>query len=274
MITSIEVLKLKKDGAFYPITVFSEEEMSAYLKQFEILEARAKKEELYIDEPHLHFGWVYRLATHPKILSVIEAVLGPNILVHSSTFFAKHPKEGLYVSWHQDGHYWGLERPELMTVWLAFTHSTVENGCMRYLPGSHLQKLPHNLNALDEKNLSTTGLQVADTINEANAEDVVLKPGQISLHQVNTLHGSNANNSNTRRIGLAIRYLTTGIPQRRIHYKVIAAKGTDEFKHFELLSALPSDDLEKGIKDMIAFTKDWKSRLMKQSAQPTSTPNS
>lgn len=265
MLSKNEVLAYKKKGAYYPISIFSEEETKHYLKQFEQLETLSKEKNIPLIQPQLHFGWVYRLTVHPKILDVMEAILGTNILVHSVTFFAKSANHGNFVSWHQDGYYWHQEQQVLASAWLALTPSTPENGCMRVIPGTHVTQLEHGETAVHEKNLLGTGLQVAAEIDESLAEDVILEPGQISLHNGNILHGSNANNSNTRRIGLAIRYLPTGIRQKRVHHQVILARGVDEFQYFDLLKHPPMGSLEEGLRKTKQFRKEWNLAIKKQS---------
>ena len=51
--------------------------------------------------------------------------------------FIKESKSSTFVSWHQDGNYWGLSSNEVTTAWLALTPSTVLNGCVKMIPGSH-----------------------------------------------------------------------------------------------------------------------------------------
>ena len=56
-----------------------------------------------MDNCHLFFRWAYDLAMHPSVLDVIEDLLGPDLFVHSTRIFYKHPHDPSYVTWHQDG---------------------------------------------------------------------------------------------------------------------------------------------------------------------------
>ena len=91
-------------------------------------------------QSHLRFKWVCDLATQPMILDAVEDVIGPDILIHSSTIFCKYANDKKFVSWHQDSHYWGLSEPRLVSAWIALTDSTVENGSLRVLPGTHTRR--------------------------------------------------------------------------------------------------------------------------------------
>ena len=94
-------------------------------------------------KPHLLHPWMDRLVRHPAILDAVEDVLGPNLFCWGSQFFIKDARDQAYVSWHQDGTYWGLSSPDVVTAWVALTPSLPENGCMRVVPGTHLRQVPH-----------------------------------------------------------------------------------------------------------------------------------
>ena len=71
-----------------------------------------------------------------------------------------------------------------------------------------LQQLPHE-DTFAPDNLLSRGQEIAVEVDESQAVDIVLEPGQMSLHHVLLVHGSEPNNSELRRVGFAIRYLPT-----------------------------------------------------------------
>ena len=155
------------------------------------------------DEPFL-----LRLVSDERLLDLAAHFIGPNIALYGAHFICKPPGDGKAVAWHQDGAYWPLDPMEVTTLWLAVTESTPENGCMRVIPETqHL-----NLQAMDEQHqiegamLSGMDQALAD---EARAVDMVLQPGDVSVHNPNIIHGSNANHSSRWRRGLTIRYIPT-----------------------------------------------------------------
>jgi non-haem Fe2+, alpha-ketoglutarate-dependent halogenase len=182
---------------------------------------------------HLLFTWIDALVRHPAILDAVESILGPNLLVWSSTFFTKEANDPAYVSWHQDSTYWGLSAPDVVTAWVGFTDSNVSNGCMQVIPGTHLiDQLPHQ-DTFAENNLLTRGQEVQVDVNPNDAVDVILQAGEMSLHHVRLVHGSPPNRSNDRRIGYAIRYVPTYVHQTAgKHDSAMLVRGIDTYKHF------------------------------------------
>eukprot|EP00494_Astrolonche_serrata_P013646 UN13770 len=75
---------------------------------------------------------------------MVEQVLGPNIALWNSSFFAKPSYTGRETPFHQDGHYWPIQPPSTCTVWCAIDPATKENGCMKFIPGSHREKRLYN----------------------------------------------------------------------------------------------------------------------------------
>jgi non-heme Fe2+,alpha-ketoglutarate-dependent halogenase len=201
---------------------------------------------------HLHFRWAFDLATRPAVLDAVEDIVGPDILVHSTTMFCKQSHDPGYVSWHQDAHNWRLDEPRLVSAWIALSESTPENGCLRVIPGSHRGRLEHEERP-SEDNMLATGLTVADEVDESAAVDFVLDPGEMSLHHADLVHGSRGNRSDGKRIGFAIRYVSPAVSQERPHHAVVLARGEDVHGHYELLEREPSADFEESLAAHDAF---------------------
>lgn len=149
--------------------------------------------------------WV-RLISDDRLLDVAELFVGHDIALFASHYISKPPFSGKAVPWHQDGAYWPLEPMEVVTLWLAVDESTPENGCVRVIPGSHQQQL-HELRQVTDP--SVFGSESAVEVDESQAVDLILAPGDVEVHHPNILHGSNANTSPKRRCGLTIRYIPT-----------------------------------------------------------------
>jgi hypothetical protein len=145
------------------------------------------------------------LASHPDILDPVEQIMGPDLILWGSQVFSKPASDGLAIPWHQDGQYWPVRPLRTVTVWIAIDRADVDNGCMRVVPGTHLQGLMAHESSDDAGLALNQG--VAEPVDESRAVDVVLEPGQFSLHDAMLVHGSNANRSGRRRCGYAIRYM-------------------------------------------------------------------
>ena len=172
----------------------------------------------------------------PAIVEPVKALLGPDLLVWGTTFFVKDARTRDYVSWHQDLTYWDLDDAAEVTAWVALSPATVANGCMRFIPGSHARGIVPHRDTFAADNMLTRGQELGDGVDESRAVDVVLAPGQMSLHHGHMFHGSHANRSDGRRIGLAIRYITPAMHQVsgvRAHATLVA--GEDHHGHFQLV---------------------------------------
>jgi ectoine hydroxylase-related dioxygenase (phytanoyl-CoA dioxygenase family) len=244
-----EVTRYQRDGVLFPIPVLSTTDVERFRRAFYALEARlgGKPSAQQLAQTHLHFRWAYDLATHPAVLDAVEDVLGPDILIWTVSIFPKHPKDPAYISWHQDGTYWGLSSTQVTTGWVALTDSTVENGCMRVVAGSHRRRILPHTDTYAEHNLLSRGQEVQVDVTDEEATEVLLKAGEMSLHHVNIIHGSNPNRSDGRRVGFAIRFITPDVSQLGERQAAVLARGRDAHGHFELLSAPPSGSIEEGI---------------------------
>jgi ectoine hydroxylase-related dioxygenase (phytanoyl-CoA dioxygenase family) len=150
--------------------------------------------------------WV-RLVSDERLLDIAEMFVGPDIALFASHYISKPPHSGQPVLWHQDGAFWPLEPMRVVTLWLAVDHSTPENGCVRVVPGSHRQDFGAMRDSTDVENV--LGKEIAVDVDESQAVDMVLAPGDVEVHHPNIVHGSQANTSPDRRCGLTIRYIPT-----------------------------------------------------------------
>lgn len=151
--------------------------------------------------------WV-RLVSDDRLLDVVEQLIGPNIALFASHYICKRPRDGQAVLWHQDGSYWPLEPMEVITIWLALDTCTPENGCMRVIPGTHKEALHAVHERHDVDNVLQSGMDET-LVDESKAVDVILGPGDVSIHHPNVVHGSEGNTSDRWRRGLTIRYIPT-----------------------------------------------------------------
>ena len=199
----------ERDGIVFPIPVLPPEKTSAYRGCFAELERLAGRTVHRLGNPTMYFAWAYRLATEPAVLDSVEAVLGPDLLVAGSLVLCKYPRDPGFVAWHQDNYYSNLHLTPSLSVWIALLDSTVENGCMRVVPGSHRKGvLPHEEMG-DVHNLLNQGQEIRVEVNEAEAIEVVLRAGEMSLHHTAIIHGSRPNCSDRMRLGFIVRFVTS-----------------------------------------------------------------
>ena len=238
MLSRQQLDQYDRDGILFPIKVFSTDEVSFFRSELERVAASCGEGSLKrLDGLHLFFDWAYRLATHDALLNAVEAVLGGDILIDGTLVFYKPPQDSSYVSWHQDSVYSGWHLSPSTSAWVALTPSNRANGCMRVIPESHKQGLLRHANVRDDSNLLFRGEQVT-AVDESRALDVVLQPGEMSLHHSTIVHGSNPNTSDEPRIGFIVRFVTSQVSDR--DRPKLRVRGQTDCGHL-ILAKPPSD---------------------------------
>lgn len=262
MTTSTEKLRESYDqqGFLSTLPVLNEKELREARDAFSKLELEFGKEytQYSLHNVHLQYPWVMNLTTHPRILQVITAILGPDVILLDSRFICKYPTavkqaddenkpkpdgnvedELPYVAWHQDMRYWGIAGGPVLSVWLALDDSLKENGALQVIPGSHCSGvLPHR-QATRPGNMLSVNQEIPEEL--VQVEEAVLCPllaGQMSIHDGLLVHASDPNTSQKRRCGFVIRYVPTcAYPTedpdrpRKFHATKLVC-GTDAFNHF------------------------------------------
>ena len=269
VLSGSDIESYRKSGIHFPLRAFSTVEAGELAGKAESTKAMmgGKFAGRYNQKPHLLFPWLNELVRTPKILDAVEDVLGSeDILCWAASFFAKGAGDGSFISWHQDATYWGLSSPDVVTAWVALTPSTVESGCMKVVPGTHLKQLEHK-DSFHEKNLLTRGQEVAAEVNEADAVNVVLQPGEFSLHHVLLVHGSEPNRAALPRIGYAIRYIPPHLHQITGERDCATlVRGRDRVNHFDPEEP-PKADMDAAAVEQHAAVIDAKTRILYRGAR-------
>jgi non-heme Fe2+,alpha-ketoglutarate-dependent halogenase len=254
----------ERDGYCFPIDAMTPERARCCRDELEQVEAGIKQagDDSAVLFTHANFvlPFIDEITRLASVLEPVKAILGSNLLVWNASFFTKEADTTDFVSWHQDLTYWGLDDVEEVTAWIAFSAVTVESGCMRFLPCSHKQDIVPHRDTFADVNMLSRGQELAVDVDESRTVDVVLEPGQMSLHHGHIFHASHANQSQDRRIGLAIRYITPSMSQvggEKSYAHLVS--GEDSIGNFHLLPApngtLLSEDLELARRNVEALEK-------------------
>jgi len=234
ILTQQQIDQYWRDGCVFPVRVMGEADAKAIRAKLEAFEKETGgplKGSLR-HKSHLLFSWLGDLVRQERIVDAIEDLYGQDILCWTTNFFIKEARNPAFVSWHQDSTYWGLDRPDVVTAWIAFTESNESNGAMGFIPGTHTRdQIPHR-DTFAKDNLLTRGQEVAVDVDPKDAVTIKLKPGEMSLHHVRLVHGSPPNPSSDRRIGFAIRYIPTSVRQIAGEDSATLVRGVDKFHHF------------------------------------------
>ena len=245
LLSAETVAQFNRDGFYFPLPVLTRDEAAEYRRCLERHEARTGKplQGNWRHKTHLLFTWADELVHHPKILDAVEDLIGPDILCWTTNFFIKEASHPGFVSWHQDATYWGLDPDDVVTAWVAFTDATPENGYMQFIPGSHkIDQLPH-VDTFHKDNLLSRGQEIAVEVDKSKAVGVPLRAGEMSLHHIKLVHGSEPNRTGDRRIGLAIRYIPTYVRQTKVRDSAMLVRGEDKHHNFDY-EPRPKQDLD------------------------------
>ena len=192
-------------------------------------------------------------------------MIGPNILLFGASIFAKDARDPRYVSWHQDSAYFGLDPHEEVTAWVGFTDSTIERGCLKVMPRTHLGPDLHHVETFAQDNMLAKG-QSIEGLDEAQAVHLELSAGEFSLHHERTAHASEPNRSDDRRIGFAFFYIPTHVRSTLGRRRATLVRGVDEYGHWDADNEPRSDLDPLSMAQLAATWGEYKDGETKQAA--------
>tara|TARA_Y100000590_G_scaffold426162_1_gene534929 strand:- start:291 stop:1070 length:780 start_codon:yes stop_codon:yes gene_type:complete len=221
------------NGFYSPLRVITEKQAKLYRNKLESVESKLGPLH-YTVKIFTVMKWVFDIAKNKIILDFVEQLIGKNILLYNTTFIIKEPKTKTHVSWHQDLTYWGFNNNEKqVSAWLALSIADNNSGCMQMIPGSHKKGFFKHKSIIDSENVLSRGQTVLN-VDTSKAVSCPLKPGEVSFHHGLTLHASQPNISNDRRIGLNIQYISTDMKQLNSkNDSAICVRGEDTHKNFK-----------------------------------------
>lgn len=226
-LTAEQAEQFRRDGFLGPFDLCSAEEMADIRREMEadVLSKGSPHLPSNVHQSrHLDKRIVYDLCAHPAVIRRMAGVYGPDLLLWRSNFFEKEPgaKE---IPWHQDMNYWPIEPPVNISAWIAIDEATLETSCVRLIPGSHMAPVPH---VRAGKEMAFGEMADPAYVEAERAEPMELRPGQFFLFTERTLHQSEPNRSDQRRLGLAVRVTVpfVRVESRRLfpdHYNILVS---------------------------------------------------
>ncbi len=153
-----------------------------------------------IYEPCSHYALFRELSDSPRLLNLVEELLGPNLIYHYSKINMKPPSVGSVVEWHQDVTYYPLTNSSSIAVLIYLDDADVENGCLQVIPGRHNGRIfDHTLDGY------FVG-KIVEPIDESEAVPLEGKAGTAIFMSCMTPHASITNRSNRPRRTLILSY--------------------------------------------------------------------
>ena len=235
-ITETDVEQFRRQGYLLPHRqLFSEEKLGELELIFnEHLANKGDKLSDELDTPHYRDERLLSFLLSDEVLDTVEPLLGPDIALWSSHFISKDPFTGRATPWHEDSAFWDGRfdsYDRIVTIWLALENpSTVENGCMRVIPGSHLDGGFSDNYVPTDMAEKTFHAEIAE-VDESKAVDFELQRGEFSMHDGRIVHGAKPNKSAVRRTGYTMRYFPSSVKMQPIPenegWKIWLARGRD-----------------------------------------------
>ncbi len=264
-----QIDQYRDDGFVAPVDVISEEGAADYEQRLRAAETQYP-EQLNAENrnnPHLAFKFLDELAHHPVVLDAVEDLVGSDFSLWGSVLFIKEPQSSHFVSWHQDATYMGITPHNYVTAWIALTASNRETGCMSMIPGSHHDPVQLHLETFHEDNILTRGQQIQD-VDESSAVDLILNPGQMSLHHARVIHGSQPNRSQRRRVGFALQaYMPAGARQTLGDNYWLPIRGDCLQPDFIALKRPRADMDPEGVSEREKANRNWADILYRGASQ-------
>jgi phytanoyl-CoA dioxygenase PhyH len=244
-----KVAQWKRDGFLSPFPLLDETELRACWQGLERYERwlgspiNAHPDMKWRSMPYLLLPWAAQLARDPRILDKVEDLLGPDILIFTSTFFIKEPHSPTVAAWHQDSTYYGLEPREEVAVWIALTEASEAAGCMDALSFHGRPRQLSHVSRVVKNSVNRAAQVITEPLDDSAPVAMPLEPGWFSMHHGLCAHRSGPNTSSHRRIGLGLNYIPTHArPSGSIRQAALLVRGTDRYGHFES-AAWATDEL-------------------------------
>jgi non-heme Fe2+,alpha-ketoglutarate-dependent halogenase len=241
MLSQSQIAAYHHDGFSFPHAALS-------LAELEECRAGLARYEAWLGQPVNHMPerwrsgtycflpWVDKLIRHPRILDVIEDIMGPDIFAFTTTFFIKDADSPTFALWHQDSPYFGLRPHEHVTCWVALTDATAEAGCMEVVPErGAARQLHHEASGL-KNNINAIGQQITDAFDQSGTVMMEVPAGSFSLHHTLCLHRSGPNRTNYRRIGIGTSYIPAHCRTiSSVRMRLPLARGRNTGGNFDIL---------------------------------------
>ena len=260
ILTDEQLARSERDGCIFPVRIMDTETAALYRTTYESVEARQGKDvpELLSVKPHVLFPWLFELGTTPALLDAMEDLIGPNIVLTTCAIWPKKANDPSFVTWHQDSAYFGYEPMDVWSAWIAITDSHADNGCLKYLPGSHSNPEMAHEETYAENNMLSRGQRITDTFDDSTAINVELEPGECTLHHFRLAHSSEPNTSDRRRVGILFVFCGTHVKPTNNLNTGILVRGEDKFGYWNA-DPLPERELDP---DNLRYYNDfWKSYI-------------
>jgi len=145
-------------------------------------------------------------ASSPALVGPLRQLLGPAVMLsqaHHNCIMTKQPRFSSVTGWHQDIRYWSFQRPQLISMWLALGREFPDNGCLSFLPGTHVMEIERE--RLDDELFLHENLPRNQALT-AKRVTPILEPGDVVLFHCRTFHAARSNSTDEVKLSLVFTY--------------------------------------------------------------------
>jgi non-haem Fe2+, alpha-ketoglutarate-dependent halogenase len=241
MLTPQQVKAYRRDGYSFPHAALNDAELQDCRDGLARYEAWLGKpvnmgDWRWRSAAYAFLPWLDRLIRNERILDAVQDLVGPDILVFTTTFFIKEANSPTFAAWHQDATYFGIEPYEHVTAWVALSDATAEAGCMEVVSSRGAARQMHHAALGLKDSINGGGQAVVEEFDQGDTAMMAVPAGSFSLHHTLCTHRSAPNRSNHRRVGIGISY----IPARcrvtsSVRMRVPLARGENTGGNFDIL---------------------------------------
>ncbi len=249
-LTEEQFASWKRDGFLSPFPLLDQDELRACNEGVARFEAwlggpiNGDVSYKWRSMPYLILPWATRLAQHPRVLDHVEDLIGPDILIVTSTFFIKEPNSPTIAAWHQDSTYYGLEPKEEVCVWIALSEASEAAGCMDALSFRGEPRQLRHASRIVENSVNRGAQVIVEPFDDADPVPMPLPAGSFSMHHGLCPHRSGPNSSGNRRIGLGLNFSPTYVrPSGTVRHAAMLVRGEDRYGYFDLVEP-PASELD------------------------------
>lgn len=151
-------------------------------------------------------AWM-QFSTQPFILDLVEQLVGPDIVLWGAALFYKRAHKAPLTVWHRDADFHPIKPNEALIIWVAAFDSVVENGCLRFIPGSHTARERGPYVSPSDENFTDGEALSEESFDADLARDVEVTAGQMVVFDAHLIHGARPNQGTKPRAGYALRFM-------------------------------------------------------------------
>jgi non-haem Fe2+, alpha-ketoglutarate-dependent halogenase len=212
MLSQDQIAAYHRDGYSFPHMALSDAELAECREGLERYEDWLGKpvnqgDWRWRSQAYAFLPWLDNLTRHPLILDAVEDLIGPDILVFTSTFFIKEAHSETFAAWHQDATYFGITPYEHVTAWVALTDATSEAGCMEVISSRGQPRQFHHAALGLKDSINGGGQAIVEEFEQTGGVMMEVPAGSFSLHHTLCSHRSAPNRADHRRVGIGISYI-------------------------------------------------------------------